>query len=119
MKLTSKDLLNLGVIDEIITEPLGGAHRDRDLCLSNARALIQKNLDEMSLMSRDEIFFHRKKKFLSIGRSKGFTSSLEIDKNLTMKESFFQKYLLKFTQFKTQIIVLIFLLVSILIYLFL
>ena len=35
MKLSSKDLLGLGVIDEIISEPIGGAHRDRDLCLNN------------------------------------------------------------------------------------
>ena len=31
MKMTAKDLLKLGIIDEIITEPLGGAHRDPDL----------------------------------------------------------------------------------------
>ena len=37
MKLSSKDLLGLGVIDEIISEPIGGAHRDRDLCLNNVR----------------------------------------------------------------------------------
>ena len=96
MKLSSKDLLGLGVIDEIISEPIGGAHRDRDLCLNNVRESIQKNLDEMESMSRDEIFYHRKNKFLSIGRSKGFSSSLEVDKNLTMKESLLQKIILKF-----------------------
>ena len=63
MKLSSKDLLGLGIIDEIISEPIGGAHRDRDLCLNNVRESIQKNLDEMESMSRDEIFNHRKKKY--------------------------------------------------------
>ena len=116
-KLSSKDLLELGVIDEIIPEPLGGAHRDRDVCLNNTRELIQKNLDEMNSMSRDEIFSHRKKKFLSIGRNKGFTSSVESDKNLTVKESLLQKIILKLQKFKFQAIALFFLLIAGLIYL--
>ena len=119
MKLSSKDLLELGVIDEIISEPIGGAHRDRDLCLNNVRESIQKNLDEMELMGRDEIFHHRKNKFLSIGRSKGFSSSLEVDKNLTMKESLLQKIILKFEKFKLQAIAAFLLLIVGLIYFFL
>ena len=119
MKLSSKDLLGLGVIDEIISEPIGGAHRDRDLCLNNVRELIQKNLDEMESMSRDEIFYHRKNKFLSIGRSKGFASSLEVDKNLTMKESLLQKIILKFQKSKLQAIAVFLLLIVGLIYFFL
>ena len=119
MKLSSKDLLELGIIDEIIPEPLGGAHRDRDLTLNNARKLIQKNLDEMKSMSRDEIFSHRKKKFLSIGRSKGFASSVESDKNLIEKESLLKKIVLKLQKFKFQAIALFFLLIAGLIYLFL
>ena len=119
MKLSSKDLLELGVIDKIISEPIGGAHRDRDLCLNNVRELIQKNLDEMESMSRDEIFYHRKNKFLSIGRSKGFASSLEVDKNLTMKESLLQKIILKFQKSKLQAIAVFLLLIVGLIYFFL
>ena len=119
MKLSSKNLLELGIIDEIILEPLGGAHRDRDICLNNTRELIQKNLDEMNSMSRDEIFSHRKKKFLSIGRSKGFASSVESDKNLTVKESLLQKIISKLQKFKFQTIVLFFLFIAGLIYFFL
>ena len=37
MKLSSNDLLNLNIIDEIIPEPIGGAHRDKDLILDNVR----------------------------------------------------------------------------------
>ena len=44
MKLSSKDLLELKVIDEIIPEPVGGAHRDRDLILDNVRKSIENNL---------------------------------------------------------------------------
>ena len=119
MKLSSKDLLELGIIDEIISEPIGGAHRDRDLCLNNVRETIQKNLDLLESMGRDEIFHHRKNKFLSIGRSKGFASSLEIDKNLTMKENLLQKIILKLQRFKIQATALFLLLIVGLFYYFL
>jgi len=72
MKLSSKDLLELKVIDEIVAEPIGGAHRDRDLILDNVRRSITNNLNEFENMSGEEIFSHRKNKFLSIGRTKGF-----------------------------------------------
>ena len=55
MKLSSKDLLDLSIIDEIIEEPTGGAHRDRDLILNSVKLSIQKNLNEFNFMSRDEI----------------------------------------------------------------
>jgi len=76
MKLSSKDLLDLSIIDEIIEEPTGGAHRDRDLILNSVKLSIQKNLNEFDFMSRDEILLHRKNKFLSIGRNKGFRGIL-------------------------------------------
>ena len=74
MKLSAKDLLNLKVIDEIIPEPVGGAHRDKDLILNNIRNSIINNLNDFNSMSKDEVLNHRKNKFLSIGRSKGFIS---------------------------------------------
>ena len=74
MKLSSKDLLSLDIIDEIIPEPTGGAHRDRDLILDNVRSSLEKNLDFFLSMEKDEILNHRKNKFLSIGRNKGFTT---------------------------------------------
>jgi len=77
MKLSSKDLLELKVIDEIIPEPVGGAHRDRNLILDNVRNSIEINLDEFSNMSGAEVLNHRKNKFLTIGRSKGFVSQLD------------------------------------------
>ena len=107
MKLTSKNLLELKVIDEVIPEPLGGAHRDKDLCLNNVKESIQKNLDQMKLMSRDEIFLHRKNKFLLMGRNKGFSRSLESEENLTMKNSLFEKIIIKFKKLQYQIIGLV------------
>ncbi len=77
MKLSAKDLLELKIIDEIIPEPLGGAHRDRDLILDNLRDSISKNLEYFNDLSSDEIMNDRKNKFLKIGRNKGFVSNSE------------------------------------------
>tara|TARA_B100000989_G_scaffold229978_1_gene176850 strand:+ start:404 stop:1501 length:1098 start_codon:yes stop_codon:yes gene_type:complete len=77
MKLSAKDLLNLNIIDEIIPEPLGGAHRDRDMILENIKNSISQNLDYFKVLTTEEILNHRKDKFLKIGRSKGFVSSPE------------------------------------------
>ena len=77
MKLSAKDLLELKVIDEIIPEPLGGAHRDRNLILRNVRESISKNLNMFKEMTAEEILEQRKNKFLKIGRSEGFISDPE------------------------------------------
>lgn len=87
MKLSSKDLLNLEIIDEIIPEPVGGAHRDRDLILDNVRTSLRNNLEIFANMNKDEILMQRKNKFLSIGRAKGFTSHSGVSENLSMKIS--------------------------------
>ncbi|MBD1163553.1 acetyl-CoA carboxylase carboxyltransferase subunit alpha [Pelagibacterales bacterium SAG-MED11] len=87
MKLSAKDLLNLEIIDEIIPEPLGGAHRDKNLMLNNLKISISKNLQDFKIMTPEKIYNDRKNKFLKIGRSKGFTTNLDslsttrLDKN--------------------------------------
>ena len=75
MKLTSKDLLDLKIIDEIIPEPLGGAHRGKEIILENVKQILIKNIDYFTDMNGEEILSHRKKKFLSIGRHKGFKNN--------------------------------------------
>ena len=87
MKLSSKDLLDLEIIDDIIPESVGGAHRDRDLIIDNVRTSLRNNLESFVNMSGDEILMQRKNKFLSIGRSKGFTSYSVTSENLSMKTS--------------------------------
>ena len=87
MKLSSKNLLDLKVIDEIISEPTGGAHRDRDLILDNVKKSIENNLQEFLNMSGDEVLNHRKNKFLAIGRSRGFVSKLDDLSTLSMKKN--------------------------------
>ena len=95
MKLSAKDLFDLKVIDEIIPEPLGGAHRDRNLILSNVRESISKNLNLYKELSAEEILEQRKNKFLKIGRNKGFISNPEnlstIDHNKNNIEKFYDK----------------------------
>ena len=77
MKLSAKDLLELNVIDEIISEPTGGAHRDKDIILKNIFNSISNNLKIFKEMSPDEILNQRKNKFLNIGRGKGFVTKPE------------------------------------------
>ena len=77
MKLSAKDLLELNIIDEIIPEPLGGAHRDKDDILKSIKISISKNLNFFKEMTGDEIINHRKNKFLKIGRNKGFVTNPE------------------------------------------
>ena len=77
MKLSAKDLLELNIIDEIINEPTGGAHRDKNKILENVKISINQNLEKFNGMSREEIAMQRKNKFLKIGRGKGFISNPE------------------------------------------
>ena len=91
MKLSAKDLLDFKIIDEIISEPLGGAHRDRNLMLQNLKNSITKNLDDFKLMSPEEIFNNRKNKFLRIGRSKGFINNLDDLSSLKSKGNNFNQ----------------------------
>jgi acetyl-CoA carboxylase carboxyl transferase subunit alpha len=84
MKLSAKELLELKVIDEIIPEPLGGAHRDKNLILRSIKESISKNLIFFKELSAEEILNQRKNKFLKIGRGKGFIDNLE---SLSSKEN--------------------------------
>ena len=87
MKLSSKDLFDLNIIDEIILEPLGGAHRDRDLMLKNIEISISKNLEYFKELSPEEILNERKNKFLKIGRNDGFMTSSEDLSSLSNKKT--------------------------------
>ena len=92
MKLLAKDLLDLKVIDEIIEEPVGGAHRDRDSILNNVKYSIEKNLALFNSMSKEDILNHRKNKFLAIGRNKGFISKTTSLDSLSMNQNFVKSF---------------------------
>ena len=68
LKLTAQDLRKLGVIDEIIAEPLGGAHRDPQAAIERAGDSILKHLKELLPQSGDELKKRRTEKFLRMGR---------------------------------------------------
>ena len=106
MKLTSKDLLDLEIIDEVIQEPLGGAHRDSAIVLNNVKKSISINLEKFNNMTKEEILLQRKNKFLSIGRNKGFTQSVD-EESLSLKESFFEKLINKINKKRNIYIILI------------
>ncbi len=92
MKLTAKDLLKLGIIDEIISEPLGGAHRDPEEIANNIKQSIINNLKKFENLSKEEIYDQRKSKFLQIGRDRGFSKSSNLnDSGLSYKGSSYMK----------------------------
>ena len=86
MKLTSKELFDLNIIDEIVEEPIGGAHRDKEKILENVRTSITKHLEYFENLSGDEIILQRKNKFLQIGRNSGFVSKSDINTGLSLKK---------------------------------
>ena len=68
MKITAQDLKSLGVIDVIIPEPVGGAHRDTAMIFKQTAGVIAAALTEFAGMSADAIREQRQNKFLEIGR---------------------------------------------------
>jgi len=69
MKITAPDLKGLGVIDVIIPEPIGGAHRDTGLIFKRTGEAIAKGLAEFAGMSPEGVRRQRHEKYLEIGRN--------------------------------------------------
>jgi len=67
MKLTAQDSMENGIIDEIIPEPLGGAHREPATAAKSVGASVQAQLDKLSAMGPDELVTDRWSKFRKIG----------------------------------------------------
>ena len=67
MKITAADLLSLGVVDRVISEPVGGAHRDRGAAIDTLKAAIEQELDRLCALSPDQLLAQRRTKFLAIG----------------------------------------------------
>ena len=67
MKVTASDLQALGVVDRIVPEPLGGAHRNRSEALGNLKSAIVEELDGLAKLSRQQLLDQRRSKFLAIG----------------------------------------------------
>ena len=69
MKITAQDLKSLGVIDRIISEPVGGAHRHPENTIKTVGAAIVKELESFENVSSEDLISRRREKFLKIGRS--------------------------------------------------
>jgi acetyl-CoA carboxylase carboxyl transferase subunit alpha len=71
MKITAQDMIRFGVIDQIVTEPIGGAHRDPAAAIASADSAILGAIDELRDLDRDTVRRQRRDKFLAIGRTLG------------------------------------------------
>ena len=68
MKITAQDLEKFGIIDGIVTEPIGGAHRDPPAAIASAGRAISAAIASLGNLSKDQIRENRAQKFLAIGR---------------------------------------------------
>jgi acetyl-CoA carboxylase carboxyl transferase subunit alpha len=68
LKLTSKDLKQLGIVDTVVAEPLGGAHRDPHTAAHNLEQYIAKTLRELKRLKTDTLLDRRYEKFRSMGQ---------------------------------------------------
>jgi acetyl-CoA carboxylase carboxyl transferase subunit alpha len=69
MKITANDLMRLSVIDEIVREPMGGAHRDPNAALRAVGDAVAAAFGALRQMDREAVRRHRQDKFLAIGRT--------------------------------------------------
>ena len=67
LKINGEHLLQFGIVDKIVAEPPGGAHKNPDLVAAGLKETILKYIQELSSLSKDELIENRYKKFRSIG----------------------------------------------------
>jgi acetyl-CoA carboxylase carboxyl transferase subunit alpha len=67
LKLTARDLQELKLVDDVIAEPLGGAHQDHDGAIKNLRAAVIRHLDELTKIPMDQLLAQRYDKFRRMG----------------------------------------------------
>ena len=67
LKLTADDLMRLGVVDEVVPEPEGGAHRDHDLAAAHLGTALRRNLERTTALGIDELMKRRYEKFRRLG----------------------------------------------------
>jgi len=87
MKLTANELLKINIIDEIIKEPIGGAHRNKEQIVDSTKKQLIKYLIEFENYEGNEIFEQRKKKFLNIGKERTLREFLTDEHALLAKSN--------------------------------
>ena len=117
MKLTSDELLKMKIIDEIIKEPIGGAHRDKEKVIFSTKNVLIKYLEEFEKYSKKEIAEQRKEKFLSIGKQRSFIPFSQENTWIT-KSSFFITIKENLFKFKKQITIISLLILAAIIFIF-
>ena len=70
MRITADSLANFGLVDEVLEEPLGGAHRNPNAMAEVIRNALVKSLDELSAMSTEELIAHRRQRLAAFGEFK-------------------------------------------------
>jgi acetyl-CoA carboxylase carboxyl transferase subunit alpha len=68
MGITSQRLIDLGLIDEVVPEPLGGAHRNPDAMADNLRQALKKALDDLTGVPTDRLLEDRYKRLMRYGQ---------------------------------------------------
>ena len=68
LRLTAQDIFNLGIIDEIVEEPLGGAHRDRARAMDGVGDALERHLDRLRRDDGATLRSQRREKFLEMGK---------------------------------------------------
>ena len=68
LRLTAADMMQLGIIDQIVDEPVGGAHRDVEAALLNMSEAIEQELSALSTLSPDELRANRRDKYVAMGK---------------------------------------------------
>jgi len=68
MRITAQDLIEFKVVDSIIEEPVGGAHREPASAIARVGAAVADALDDMSTLTPDELRLQRRERFFAIGR---------------------------------------------------
>ncbi|MFA9289910.1 MAG: acetyl-CoA carboxylase carboxyltransferase subunit alpha [Solirubrobacteraceae bacterium] len=71
LKLTPKDMLSLGIIDDIIKEPLGGAHQKPEIAFENVKNAILTHIKELNKLGKEELVKARQNKFIAMGFYEG------------------------------------------------
>ena len=111
MKLTSNELLKMKIIDEVIKEPIGGAHRNKEQVIFSTKEILIKYLEEFKKYTREEIFEQRKEKFLSIGKQKTFTIFSK-ESDWIAKDNFFVFVKEILFKFKKELIIVVLLILA-------
>ena len=117
MKLTSKELLKMQIIDEIIQEPTGGAHRNKDQIIFSTKETLKTCLEKLKKFTSNELLEQRKQKFLNIGKEKTF-KVFSTKPRWIKKDNILKSVKEVLFNFKKEIIITVILFLSVLLLLF-